>query len=285
MNRLRCIIVFACLPCLCCLFLSSEEAIAEAESKPDFGLDANGQQYAPLSEPHVFALVKGGNDSQKDPSNEKEERDTQETPLHRKKGYFTILGGAVYWQNLGELEHTLSGSGSGPFGDFREWGFNIEMGLHRLVTQWWGNDMQLGVDFGLFFNENERNFQVPVAPSLETLEIHLNSRGLYLTPSVRMLIGKYGSTRLFLGAGFGFYMVDFVEQLAGGDELYEFAEKETFGGYLSAGMGFPLLPADRLILRIEAKVHFVNVGDLGGFAPEAGDLKGPIYMFQAGLTF
>jgi hypothetical protein len=284
-NRLRCIIVFACLPCLYCLFLSSEEAIAEAESKPDFGLDANGQQYAPLSEPHVFALAKGGNDSQKDPSNEKEERDTQETPLHRKKGYFTILGGAVYWQNLGELEHTLSGSGSGPFGAFREWGFNIEMGLHRLVTQWWGNDIQLGVDFGLFFNENERNFQVPVAPGLETVEIQLNSRGLYLTPSVRMLIGKYGSTRLFLGAGFGFYMVDFVEQLAGGDELYEFAEKETIGGYLSAGMGFPLLPADRLLLRIEAKVHFVNFGDLGGFAPGAGDLKGPIYMFQAGLAF
>ena len=80
-------------------------------------------------------------------------------------------------------------------------------------------------------------------------------------------------------------MVDFVEKLPDGDEIYEFAGKETIGGYLSAGVGFPLLPPDRLILRIEGKVHFVNFGDLGVFAPGSGDLKGPIYIFQAGITF
>lgn len=254
-NRLGCTIIFACVLLLCFLSFSPAESASETEFK------------------------------QVDPTNQDEKGDEPETFLPRKKNYFSILGGAVYWENLGELEHTLSGSGSGPFGDFKEWGYNLEMAYHRLITQWLGNDIQLGVDFGIFFNENERDFQLPIPPGGETLEIDHNSRGLYLTPSVRMLIGKYGSKRLFLGAGFGFYMVDFVEQLAGGDELYEFAEKETIGGYLSAGMGFPLLPADRLLLRIEAKVHFVNFGDLGAFAPGASDLKGPIYIFQAGITF
>jgi hypothetical protein len=283
-NRLGCTITFVCV-LLFLVSFATEECLSETKFKADSGLDACRSQHTPLSTPYVFALAKDGNDSQGEPTNE-QETDTQETPLPRKKNYFSILGGAVYWQNLGELEHTLSGPGSGPFGDFKEWGYNIEIAYHRLITQWLGNDIQLGMDFGLFFNENERDFQLPIPPGGETLEIDLNSRGLYLTPSVRMLIGKYGSTRLFLGAGVGFYMVDFVEQLPGGDEVYEFAEKEAIGGYLSAGVGFPLSsPPDKLILRFEAKVHFVNFGDLGAFAPGAGDLKGPIYMFQTGITF
>jgi hypothetical protein len=283
-NRLGCTITFVCV-LLFFVSFATEECLSETKFKADSGLDACRSQHTLLSTPYVFALAKDGNDSQGEPTNE-QETDTQETPLPRKKNYFSILGGAVYWQNLGELEHTLSGPGSGPFGDFKEWGYNIEIAYHRLITQWLGNDIQLGMDFGLFFNENERDFQLPIPPGGETLEIDLNSRGLYLTPSVRMLIGKYGSTRLFLGAGVGFYMVDFVEQLPGGDEVYEFAEKEAIGGYLSAGVGFPLSsPPDKLILRFEAKVHFVNFGDLGAFAPGAGDLKGPIYMFQTGITF
>jgi hypothetical protein len=254
-NRLGCSIIFVFVVLLCFLSLSPAEGASETEFK------------------------------QEDPAPQDEKRDTQETLLTRKKNFITILGGAVYWKNLGDLEHTLSGSGSGQFGDFKEWGYNIEIAYHRLITQWLGNDIQLGMDFGIFFNENERDFQLPVPPGGETVEIDLNSRGLYLTPSVRMVIGKHGSTRVFLGAGVGLYMVDFVEQLPDGDEIYEFAEKETIGGYLSAGVGFPLSPPDRLILRIEGKVHFVNFGELGGFAPGAGDLKGPVYIFQAGITF
>jgi hypothetical protein len=254
-NRLGCSIIFACVLLLCFLSFSAAESASETEFK------------------------------QGDPTNQDEKGDEPKTLLPRKKNFFSIFLGAVYWQNLGELEHTLSSSGSGPFGDFKEWGYNLEMAYHRLITQWLGNDIQLGVDFGIFFNENERDFQLPVPPGGETVEIDLNSRGLYLTPSVRMVIGKHGSTRVFLGAGVGLYMVDFVEQLPDGDELYEFAEKETIGGYLSAGVGFPLSSTDRLILRIEGKVHFVNFGDLGAFAPGAGDLKGPVYMFQAGITF
>jgi hypothetical protein len=101
-----------------------------------------------------------------------------------------------------------------------------------------------------------------------------------------MLIGRYGSPRLSVGAGLGFYLVDFVEQLSDGMEVDEYFREEALGGYLSAGMGFPLSsPPDKLVLRFEAKVHFVNFGDLEQFAPAADDLKGPIYLFQVGLTF
>jgi hypothetical protein len=283
-NRLGCSIAFVCVP----LFLLSFSPVASASEtgrKGDSGLEAKRSQNTFLSAPYLFAIAKAGDDSQANSNNQGKKKDKPETIRPRKKDFFTILGGAVYWQNLGELEHTLSGSGSGPFGDFKEWGFNVEIGYHRLITEWLGSHILLGMDFGLFFNENETDFQLPIPPGGETLEIALNSRGLYLTPSVRMVMGKYDSTRFFLGAGVGFYMVDFVEQLPFGDEVYEFAEKETIGAYLSAGVGFPLSPPDRLILRIEGKVHFVNFGDLGAFAPGAGDLKGPIYMFQAGITF
>ena len=95
-NRLGCTIIFVFVVLLCFLSLSPAEGASETEFK------------------------------QGDPTNQDEKTDTQKTLLTRKKNFITILGGAVYWQNLGELEHTLSGSGSGQFGDFKEWGFNIE---------------------------------------------------------------------------------------------------------------------------------------------------------------
>jgi len=298
-NRLKCIVVFAC--ALLFSFFSFSHAESGLALKADHGLIANDfrvpgdielvswsspSQDTILGTYYLFTGKKGEKNSHEESTNLDVKVDKPEAYLSKKKDFFTVFLGAVYWETMGEIEPAFSGSDPGEFGRFKELGYNIELAYHRLVTQWLGNDIQLGIDFGLFYNGNEKKFEVTLLPSGEKLKRGLNSRGLYLTPSVRMLIGRYGSPRLFVGAGLGFYLVDFVEQLSDGMEVDEYFGEEALGGYLSVGMGFPLSsPPDKLVLRFEAKVHFVNFGDLEQFAPGAGDLKGPIYIFQVGLTF
>ena len=204
-----------------------------------------------------------------------------------KKNFFTIMIGADYWDNLHDIKPGPAVSSPEKFGQFEAWGFNFEFSYHRYVTQLLGNELRVGIDFGLFFNRSEKHFDVIILPSGRRINADLNSRGLYLTPSVRWLIGQRGFTRFYLGAGVGYYFVDFVEQLSDGMVVDKYFDQGTIGGYLSAGLNIPLVRynPDRLALCLEGKVHFVNFGNLGDFAPGAGDLTGPIYMLQLGLSF
>jgi len=211
--------------------------------------------------------------------------ESPENSLPRKKNYFTVFLGGVYWRKLGEIECSFSVSDPDEYGKFKDWGYNIELGYHRLVSRWLENDVLVGIDLGFFNNDNEKKFHVTVLPSGTRLSAEINSRVFYLTPSVRFLIEKQGYPKFFVGAGVGYYLVDFVEQLSDGMEVEEYFEEDTLGGYLSLGASFPLSDKpEGIALRFESKVHFVNFGDLGKIAP-GEDLNGPIYMFQVGVTF
>ncbi len=203
-----------------------------------------------------------------------------------KKHFFAFMLGASYWDNLHNTKPGIAVSDPEKFGQFEVLGYNLEISYHGYVTQLLGNELRVGIDFGLFFHQNEKHFDVVNRVSGERIDASLNSRGLYLTPSVRWLIGPRGLTRFYLGAGVGYYLVDFVEQW-GSWEVNEYFEKGTIGGYLSVGLSIPLLRynPDRLALCLEGKVHFVNFGSLDDFSPGAGDLTGPIYMLQLGLSF
>ena len=204
-----------------------------------------------------------------------------------KKNFFTFMTGANYWDDLHNIEPGIAISNPEKFGQVKVWGFNFEISYHRYVMQLLGCELRVGIDFALFFHQNENHFDAVFLPSGKKIDGSLNSRGLYLTPSVRWLIGARGFPRCYLGAGVGYYGVDFVEQLSDGMEVNEYFRRSAIGGYLSAGLNIPLLRdnPDRLALCLEGKVHFVNFGSLDDFAPGAGDLTGPIYMLQLGLSF
>lgn len=211
--------------------------------------------------------------------------DKSENDLLRKKNYFTVLLGAVYWNNLADIEYDFSVSDPAQYGTFREWGYNVEIGYHRQVSKWLENDLLLGLDFGIFNNDCKETFSTVLPPGLR-IKVDLDSRVLYLTPSVRLLIEKQGYPRFIIGAGLGYYLVDFVEQSSDCWEETEYFEEDTIGGYLSVGVDFPISEqSGGAALRVESKVHFMNFGDLGGIASGAGDLEGPVYMFQLGITF
>ena len=212
--------------------------------------------------------------------------ESHESDLGRKKNYFTILLGGVYWKNLNDIECDFSVSNPTEYSTFKEWGYNIELGYHRQVSRCLGNDVLLGIDFGIFNNENEKDFSVTVLPSGRRLKGSIDVRTLYLTPSVKLLIEKKGYPIFILGAGLGYYLVDFEEQLSDGMEVEEYFEKDTLGGYLSLGVDFPLSTlSEGTAFRVESKIHFVDFGSLGEIAPRAEDLSGPVYMLQLGIRF
>ena len=204
-----------------------------------------------------------------------------------KKDFFILMIGASYWGNLHNIKPGPSVSNWENFGQFKAWGGNIELSWQRYVTRLLGYDLRVGIDFGLFFHQNEKHFDAVIQPYGNRIDVDLNSRGLYLTPNIRWLIGEKGSPRFYLGAGMGWYEVDFVEQLSDGMEANEYFDKDTIGGYFSAGLNFPWRRdnPDQAAFCLEGKIHFVNFGGLGNFAPGAGDLTGPIYMMQLGLSF
>jgi hypothetical protein len=201
-----------------------------------------------------------------------------------KRHYGSVAIGAVYWPNLGEIDPSQAGYNPQQFGQFKEWGYNIELAYHYLATTLLNRDLWIGIDWGFFFNENKGSVTAISLPSGEIITGDIASRGMYLTPSLRwFVLGKRGSTRLYLGAGAGYYLLDFTELFSWGEggELYE---DSTLGGYLSLGVRFPVSrgQTDRLAVTLETKAHFADFGEL---APGSGEIKGPIYIFQLGFSF
>ena len=202
-----------------------------------------------------------------------------------KRHFLTAALGAVYWPNLADVDPSQAGYDPSQFGQFKEWGFNIEIAYHYLATTMLDRDLWIGLDFGMFYNENKGQATALILPSGEIITGDIGSRGMYLTPSLKwFVLGQRGSTRLYLGAGAGYYLLDFAELFGWWGQGGELYEDSDFGGYVSVGVRFPVsdVSSETAAVILETKVHFA---DFGEFAPNTGQIKGPIYMFQVGLTF
>jgi hypothetical protein len=214
--------------------------------------------------------------------NQKSSNSEESRPV--KRHFISVIVGAVYWPNLGKVDPSQAGYDPQQFGQFKTWGYNIEMAYHYLATTWLDRDLWIGLDLGFFFNENKGKTTVIFLPSGETFSGEIGSRGMYLTPSLKWFIwGRRGSPRLYLAAGAGYYLLDFAElyKFGEGGEIYE---DSTLGGYLGVGVRLPTSKnnPESFAVLLEGKVHFA---DFGEFAPSTGDIKGPIYLFQLGVTF
>lgn len=198
---------------------------------------------------------------------------------------YALLLGIQYWDKLDDFDPAIPPGATGRAGRFEPLGFNIEGSYHRRVTRWLGWDVLLGGDLGLFYHGNKEDFDVTILPSGTRIKGELSSRGLYLTPSVKLFSGEPNPWRFSLGAGAGFVLVDISNNLDDAMTVDTYFREEAFGGYLSAGADRILSRSSMsILLRMEAKVLFVDFGNLGGFAPGAGSLTGPVFLFQAGIA-
>lgn len=219
-----------------------------------------------------------------------EESERQRSP----KNLIALAMGAGYWPNLHKVQPDPSVFDPNVFGRPNAWGINIELTYHRQIAHWRNKDLFLGADLGFLNNENEKTFQERDMDSKTTRtvrEARLLSQLIYLTPSAKLMFGQPRSWRWFAGGGLGLYGLELAAKDEFGVEVERFAEKkvkkQAFGGYVSIGTDIPVFRSQsgwEFRLRLEDKLHYVNFGDLGQFAPGSGDLAGPINMMQLGFV-
>lgn len=189
-----------------------------------------------------------------------------------------VFFGAQNWSELSELTPAAGGS-------FDSTGVNLGAAFHWRLRERERSDLLAGIDFALFPNES----------NVRHLSEDLLSRGLYVTPSVKLLFDDGDGPRYGLDFGFGYYLVDIaeVETAFGGyfeDELWE---ASAFGGYIGASIDFPTEASNRRRgFSMSAKIHFFDLGVVsdegfvaatrGTLGPNAGSLSGPVIMFQFG---
>jgi len=211
--------------------------------------------------------------------------DEARKPAHTRNLFFFSLGGSM-WPELHDLDPSDS-----PFADdlgrFHTWGIAFEFAYQRRVARIGDVDVLVGGDIGLMSHENAVEPDFILLPFNEELDGSLNANTLYLTPSVRFVVGDMERWRFMVGGGVGLYVAEFDEQIdefygwSGDDELWD---ETALGGYLSAAADRPLWKKRmRWRFRVETKTHFVDFGDTGPFAPGAGPLKGPAHSVLFGF--
>jgi hypothetical protein len=180
------------------------------------------------------------------------------------------LGGA-YWPDVHRVEPNPAIFNPAAIGRPNLWGLSVELAGHvRVYTRdrW---DLLLGADLGFVNMENSKSFDTPGTTS-GTEKSRLLTQLIYATPSVKLYYHTQ-IARPFVGAGIGGYFLELAARTERGILIEQFVKKQTFGGYVSVGIDFPI--------RIE--LHWADFGSLGNFSPSSGGLTGPINTIHIGL--
>ena len=189
-----------------------------------------------------------------------------------------VFLGYQKWDGLAQLSSPDDGS-------FSSGGFSLGGAHHWSVGQWGHRDILAGLDFALFSNES----------NLHHISEDVISRGLYITPSVKLMFDNGTGPRFALDFGLGYYLVDIAEVVSfnGGFSEDEVWEDSAFGGYVGATVDFPTKKSNwERGFFMSAKVHYFDLGNVAdeGSAfiarstqgPDAGSLSGPMIMLQFG---
>lgn len=193
------------------------------------------------------------------------------------RGRYEIAIGAHSWPGITELQPARRG-------EFDDVGFNLSMAGHWPLHRFDHSELLVGVDLGLLSNDSNVRFVTE----------ELYSRAGYLTPSVKWMFGQ--NHRYSIDAGIGYYLMDIVELAGSYPESVETElwEETAVGGYVGAtidiGGGDP--GRNRGVM-FSFKTHFADFGTVRDENPglprtlgdDAGDLSGPIYMFQIGYRW
>jgi hypothetical protein len=193
----------------------------------------------------------------------------QEVPRFRLGGAL----GAGIWPELEHLDPVLGG-------DFDETGFAAEVNLHAGGWQLGPARVYVGADVGFGGHDSD------VEGTVEREDLYTSL--LFVTPSVKALLGGDGRARWSLDAGIGYYdvSVDEWEEDCDWDcDEWGYYDDSTIGGYVGVGMELALGSGERpLWLVASVKAHFLELDEPDGIEP-GGDLGGPIYVLSIGLAF
>jgi len=202
----------------------------------------------------------------------------EEELAHDRRVRGEVFLGYHQWDALAQL--------SSPDNEgFSSGGVNLGAGVHWGVSEWGRSNILAGFDFALFSNES----------NIHHISADVTSRGLYLTPSVKLMFDNGTGPRYGFDFGLGYYLVDIAEVISanGGFSDDEVWEDSAFGGYAGVTVDFPTRKSNwRRGFFMSAKVHYFDLGNVadegfvfgpGTLGPNAGNLSGPVVMLQFGF--
>jgi hypothetical protein len=165
-------------------------------------------------------------------------------------------------------------------GSFDTTGFGIGGAWHFPTARFASSDLLFGVD----------GFVAATGSSIDGFIGELTARHLYLGGSVKWAFGA--RRNVYLDAGVGYHELDLAElsDYAYGVE-HESWSTSTGGAFIGATWDLGAGRDDKQSgLTLSLKAHFADFGNVhdentlfvGLLGPDAGELEGPVYMFQIG---
>lgn len=192
------------------------------------------------------------------------------------RGRYEIAIGGNSWPGLADLDPARDG-------EFDELGFSLNLAAHWPVKRFAESELLVGLDLGVLTNDSNVRF----------ISESLVARNGYLLPSMKWMFGQ--RHRYSLDAGAGYYLQDIAEVITDYPLYVETRlwEQAAVGAYLGGTIDFRGGEASRSHgLTMSLKVHFVDFGTVRDeprlpptLGPDAGRLKGPVYVFQVGYRW
>ncbi len=186
--------------------------------------------------------------------------------------------GFQLWNEIRDVSPVLPG-------DFESSGINLGGAAHWRMRETSRHDLFLGLDLGYFTNPSNIGYR----------NGDLAANVLYVTPSVKLLFDRGSGPTYSMDFGLGYYFADITETelvLYSGYSETRFWDDSAFGGYLGGSVSFPSEKRKRRGgFTASAKIHMFDFGPVRDeddgrlfpvLGPDAGNLAGPLLMFQFG---
>jgi hypothetical protein len=179
------------------------------------------------------------------------------------------------WPALGDLEPATGGG-------FDSLGFGLGAAMHWPFRQFDNSELLVGID----------GFIVATDSSINGLIDDVLARHLYLGGSVKWAFGE--ARNVHLDAGLGFHLADMAEVSTEYLGLeHEAWEEERIGAFVGLTWDAGAQRPGKLgRLSLSLRAHFVDFGSVHDeevligplFGRNAGQLDGPVYLFEVGLA-
>lgn len=197
--------------------------------------------------------------------------------------YWEITFGYAAWSDLDSLVPDPVDFVAEQSGRFKDKALGIEVAYHRRQADHGKAAFLVGGELAGYGFPNRQSLIGYDAITADPLDIHIESSWGHVTGSVRWLWHAGRKVELLAGGGGGVYMVRFNDVLDDFSIVERGENDATPGGYLMAGLRFPLR-SGRVGLRTGVRIHFFSFSDIRG-AFEGQDIGGPVTVLNFGIDF
>jgi len=205
----------------------------------------------------------------------------QTKPVRR--NHFGVVLSVSRWDDAKSLKLAPYDYTSRQSGPFASDGFGITFSYHRRLGHSRSPAVLVGGDVGGQSHDNERAAIWTNAITGEQSSVRLSLIWGHVTGSARFVWRESRMPEVVLGAGAGLYLLRMQEEIEGFGYADTGPDDTSWGGFLSAGLRFPI-GGGRLKIATDLKWHTFSFSNLGAEFP-GQQAAGPGYTVDLGVSW